>query len=214
MKMRFSGLFGPVCLGLLATLFMALPFGHAQYLDESEHREGLHEYSPSQMALVGAKVHVSASRVIENAVLVIKDGKLLSVGAADSVEIPKGYPTLDMAGKEIYPGFIDAYRDVDLSPEQFQADYWNQKVRPELDVVNFVTDEITNDSARRGQGFVALLAAPKGTIVDGTGAIVMTGGPTNAAKRILENGVGQHLLLTASFAFAVRQCLTRQWSLE
>ncbi|OUS68670.1 amidohydrolase [Pseudoalteromonas sp. A601] len=61
-------------------------------------------------ALTGARIiTMQGDRVIENGVL-ITDGKhIKAVGSADSVTIPKGAQVINVAGKTIMPGIVDAH---------------------------------------------------------------------------------------------------------
>jgi len=66
----------------------------------------------SIVALVGARVITMASEdggVIENGVVVVDGNRISAVGAADEVTIPEAALRVDVAGKTIVPGFIDAH---------------------------------------------------------------------------------------------------------
>lgn len=65
-------------------------------------------------ALVGARVVTmrnanSEQEVIENAVIVINSNRIAAVGAAEDVSIPAGATILDVSGKTILPGLVDAH---------------------------------------------------------------------------------------------------------
>ncbi|NNF00331.1 MAG: amidohydrolase family protein [Pyrinomonadaceae bacterium] len=65
-------------------------------------------------ALVGGKIVTmrdakNREEVIENGVVLIKDNRILQVGKAGSVNIPKGAAVIDTKGKTIIPGLIDAH---------------------------------------------------------------------------------------------------------
>ncbi|WP_262693650.1 amidohydrolase family protein [Kordiimonas aquimaris] len=47
--------------------------------------------------------------VIENADVVVENGKFIAVGAPGSVDIPRGAEVRDMSGKFITPGFVDSH---------------------------------------------------------------------------------------------------------
>lgn len=62
------------------------------------------------IVLRGATViTMSDSGVIENADVVVENGKFVAVGASGSVEIPRGAEVRDMSGKFITPGFVDTH---------------------------------------------------------------------------------------------------------
>ncbi|MEL7728032.1 amidohydrolase family protein [Citromicrobium bathyomarinum] len=82
--------------------------------------------STGSLAITGAKVVTMANEdggIIENATILIKDGRITAVGPTAAMTYPAGTPTIDARGKTILPGFVDAhahgsYGDGDLVPEQ------------------------------------------------------------------------------------------------
>ncbi|MGB3797192.1 MAG: amidohydrolase, partial [Alteraurantiacibacter sp.] len=64
------------------------------------------------LAITGARVISMAGDdggIIENATILIEDDMIAAIGAAGSVTVPAGTPTIDAAGRTIVPGFIDAH---------------------------------------------------------------------------------------------------------
>ncbi|MEM6730647.1 MAG: amidohydrolase family protein, partial [Myxococcota bacterium] len=62
------------------------------------------------VALSGARIiTMNGNEVIENGVVVTRDNTIAAVGAVDSVKIPKGAIVIDVSGKTIIPGLIDAH---------------------------------------------------------------------------------------------------------
>jgi imidazolonepropionase-like amidohydrolase/Tol biopolymer transport system component len=78
------------------------------------------------LALTGAKVVTMADAnggIIEDGVVVIQNNRIRAVGRRGEVAIPAGAQTVDLAGKTIVPGFIDAHAhgaqgEDDLIPQQ------------------------------------------------------------------------------------------------
>ncbi|MSP93853.1 MAG: hypothetical protein EXR00_01170 [Alphaproteobacteria bacterium] len=65
------------------------------------------------IALTGARVIDGTGRApIENATLVMTNGRIAAVGPAASVTIPAGAQRVDMSGKTILPGLINAHGHV------------------------------------------------------------------------------------------------------
>jgi len=61
-------------------------------------------------ALVGGTVvDVVSGRLVPNAVVLIRDGNIVSVGSSVELPVPNGAVTVDLAGRWIVPGFIDAH---------------------------------------------------------------------------------------------------------
>ena len=58
-------------------------------------------------ALVGATIYTGTGERIDNATLLMKDGKIEAVGA--NVAVPAGYKSVNARGKWITPGIIDAH---------------------------------------------------------------------------------------------------------
>jgi imidazolonepropionase-like amidohydrolase len=62
---------------------------------------------------VGARlIDGTASAPIENAVLVVRDGRVIAAGAAARIEVSKGAQRVDLAGKTVMPGLINAHGHV------------------------------------------------------------------------------------------------------
>jgi Tol biopolymer transport system component/imidazolonepropionase-like amidohydrolase len=77
------------------------------------------------VALIGARIVTMADEdggVIENGVIVIDGNRISSVGSSEDVAIPDGAHSVDVTGKTIIPGLIDAHAHgsagVGMIPEQ------------------------------------------------------------------------------------------------
>jgi hypothetical protein len=66
-----------------------------------DYREGIH-------AFTNATIFKNYNTKLENATLLIRDGKVVDAGT--NVAVPKGAIIHDMKGKYIYPSFIDIYQ--------------------------------------------------------------------------------------------------------
>ena len=73
---------------------------------------GLRDNTPRVHALVGAIVVTAPGKVIENGVIILRDGMIEAVGA--DLTLPGEARVWDLAGKTIYPGFIDSYTQLGL----------------------------------------------------------------------------------------------------
>ena len=65
------------------------------------------------IALRGATIHTITNGVIENGTIVFENGVITAVGA--NVTIPAGARVVDVSGKHIYPGLVDAFTTVGIS---------------------------------------------------------------------------------------------------
>jgi hypothetical protein len=80
---------------------------------------GVQDIRPGLYAFTNATIVVSAAQTITNGTLLVKDRMIESVGPAGA--IPKGYVVVDLKGKYIYPGLIDAYTTYGLPEAPRQA---------------------------------------------------------------------------------------------
>src|SRR5437016_5300581 len=67
----------------------------------------------AQVAVRGKKVHTMAGAPLEDAVVVIQDGKISAIGRAGQIAIPQGFRVLE--ANVVTPGLIDAHTTVGLS---------------------------------------------------------------------------------------------------
>src|SRR5881394_256922 len=63
-------------------------------------------------AFTGARIFDGTGNVIENGTLVVENGKVAAAGPSSKVKLPRGVRTIDLRGKTITPGFIDAHAHV------------------------------------------------------------------------------------------------------
>jgi imidazolonepropionase-like amidohydrolase len=70
------------------------------------------------VALTGARVIDGTGRpAVENATLVVRDGKVQAVGAASAVQIPAGATRVNASGKTIIPGIVNAHAHLNVTDE-------------------------------------------------------------------------------------------------
>ncbi len=86
---------------------MVMVFARFSYAQETFPVNGAWDVRPGQYAFTNATIVVSADQTITNGTLLVKDRTIEAVG--QGVTIPKGYVTVDLKGKYIYPGLVDAY---------------------------------------------------------------------------------------------------------
>ncbi len=79
----------------------------------SERRIVLHatrDTPQGTVVLRGARViTMKGKEIIENGDVVVKNNRIISVGARGQVEVPAGAETIDVSGKTIVPGFVDTH---------------------------------------------------------------------------------------------------------
>ncbi len=69
------------------------------------------------IAFRGARIHTAAGKPIDDGVLVIDKGKIVAVGPAGSVTIPKGARVIDATGQTIVPGLVDTHSHIGIYPK-------------------------------------------------------------------------------------------------
>lgn len=76
------------------------------------------QQEPSSVIVVTADrmIDVIAGRVIERPVIVVRDGRIVSVSRQDEAAIPAGAQRIDLAGRTILPGLIDMHVHLDGTP--------------------------------------------------------------------------------------------------
>ncbi|OQP66730.1 amidohydrolase family protein [Niastella populi] len=139
-------------------------------------------------AFTNATIVKDGQTTVPNATLVIREGKIVSVGA--SVTIPKEAVVIDCSGKFIYPSFIDIYSDYGVPVPQRQGapfDYrapaqltsnikgvfgWNQAIKSDIDAAKLFNADDAKAKPLRDLGFGAVLTHQKDGIARGTGALV------------------------------------------
>lgn len=141
-----------------------------------DYREGLH-------AFTNVTLYKDYKTKVENATLVIKDGKVLEAGAG--IAVPAGAIVHDLKGKYIYPSFIDIYSDYGMPPvikahaeePQYESNIkgaynWNQAIKADFEAYkSFLVNDAKADELRK-QGFGTVLTHRKDGIARGTGTVV------------------------------------------
>ncbi|MEC9030944.1 MAG: amidohydrolase family protein [Planctomycetota bacterium] len=136
----------------------------------------------AQLAIRGKKIYTMAGPVVEDGVVIIREGKVAAIGRAADVAIPAGFKVLEAA--VVTPGLIDARSVVGL------AGYFNHKhdqdqlersspMQPELRAVDSYNTREALIEWVRGYGVTTLHTghAP-GELISGQTMIVKTTGNT------------------------------------
>ena len=149
-----------------------------------------------QIAVTGATVHTAAGEPLENAVVVIEDGKIRQVGPAGEIEIPDGFRTISAA--LVTPGLIDARSTIGLSGHLNQEHDQDQieasaPMQPELRAIDAYNPREALVEWVRGYGVTTVHTghAP-GSLVSGQTAVIKTHGLT------LEEAVVKPLAMIAA----------------
>ncbi len=160
--------------------------------------EGIRNVGPNVVVLEDAKIVLHSQKLIDTGSIVVKDGKVLEVGP--QVRVPAGAKRISVKGKTIYPGWIDAYTEVELPAVENGkgAPYWNANVTPQRKVASQYQPNPDQLTKLRKAGVTAVVASPSGGIVRGTSALVSTNNAP-AEKSVIAQDVADHIRLTLSF---------------
>jgi imidazolonepropionase-like amidohydrolase len=121
------------------------------------------------IALRGATIHTVTNGVIQNGTIIFEGGRITAVGA--NIAIPAGTRVVDVTGKHIYPGLIDAYSTVgiaeigavDMSNDVNEVGDFNPNVRTDV----AVNAESRHIGTSRSQGVLTTLTTPGGGLISG-----------------------------------------------
>lgn len=179
---------------LMGVLVAALAV-HAQELFPVN---GTQDARPELYAFTHVNLHVDYQTALEDATLVIREGKIEAAGKG--VAIPAGAVVYDLTGYEIYPSFVEVYSSYGVpepksgdwnwgSPPQLEsktegAYNWNQAIRSQFRAVENFSVNGKAASALRGVGFGTVLSHQMDGISRGSGTLV-TLGETRPHKQIL-----------------------------
>ena len=126
------------------------------------------------IAITGATVHVGNGQVLNNATVVMTDGKIAAVGT--NITIPAGAQKIDATGKHVYPGLILASSNLGLveianvraSSDVRELGEMNPNVRS---IVAYNTDsKIIN--TLRSNGILMANIVPQGSLLAGSSSVV------------------------------------------
>ncbi len=126
------------------------------------------------ISIVGATAHIGNGQVIENAIVVFENGKILRVGAAGTTQTAG--KVIDAKGKHIYPGFISPNSTLGLvevdavraTRDQNETGSFNPHIRS---LIAYNAESKVVESCRPN-GILTAQITPRGGRVSGTSSIV------------------------------------------
>lgn len=173
------------------------------------------EAGSGALALINARIHTVTRGTIERGTVVIRNGLIEAVGTA--VSVPPDARVLDLAGKTVYPGFIDLASSMGLPqpstagrgggrgglPAEVLAFLGQQQpdtasgpryvgLEPQRDVAAEVRLSASDVQAARAQGITSVLVAPTRGVFRGLSALVPMRDDT-AARWVVKAQVALHM---------------------
>ncbi|MEZ4417374.1 MAG: amidohydrolase family protein [Gemmatimonadota bacterium] len=121
------------------------------------------------VALQGATIHTVTNGVIENGTILFENGLISAIGT--DVQLPAGTRVVDVSGKHIYPGLIDAYSTVgiseigavDVSNDVNELGDFNPNVHADV----AVNAESRHIGTTRSAGVLVAMTTPGGGLISG-----------------------------------------------
>ena len=181
---------------------------------------GVEDNRENYYAFFNANIVVDYNTTVENGTLIIKNGKIISVGK--DINIPNGVRKFDLNGNFIYPSFIDLYSDYGIvknksnrssggrmssytNPQMLSNKdgpfSWNESIRPEYNSVENIKFDQKKSNILRKEGFGSVVSHNMDGIMRGTGTFIS-----------LSNDVEQNIIFSekASNHFSFMKGSSRQ----
>lgn len=149
---------------------------------------------PKKFALTGGTVHTVTGGVLENATVLVDDGRITAVGA--NLAAPADATVWDCRGKHVYPGFVAANTMLGLieiatiegSNDTQETGEVNPNIRAEV-MVNPDSDLLP---VARLNGVTSALVVPGGGAIHGLSALMHLDGWTQEDMTV-QRAVGLHV---------------------
>ncbi|PHQ30478.1 amidohydrolase family protein [Leeuwenhoekiella nanhaiensis] len=164
--------------------------------------DGVKTVNSNYTLFKNATLHPAPGKTINNGSMLIKDGKIVSVGK--SVKEPANAVVIDLKGKHVYPSFIEMYSSFGVKkPErssggrsgEYEASrsgyYWNDHVRAETDALADFDYDSKAAKELVEAGFGAVNTHKVDAIARGNGILVALNTGGNTADRLIDTKSAQ-----------------------
>ncbi len=143
-------------------------------------------------AFRGARILTSNGPAVDNGILIIAGGKVQAVGGAD-LAIPDGARIVDVTGRTITPGLVDAGATVGVRTRD--ANEQEREVTPQMRIVDAVDPADRGFARVRKAGVTTVMLTPGDrSVVGGLGAILKTRGDT-VQQMLVKDEAGLKIVL-------------------
>jgi imidazolonepropionase-like amidohydrolase len=126
------------------------------------------------IAITGATIHIGNGQVVNNATVVMVDGKITAVG--NNITIPTGAQRIDAQGKHVYPGLILSASNlglVEISSVRASSDVREiGDLNPDVRSITAYNVDSKIINTLRSNGVLLANVVPEGGMVSGTSSIV------------------------------------------
>ena len=139
------------------------------------------------IAITGGTVYPVSGPKIENATVLIRDGKIAAVGA--NVAVPAGATRIDASGKWVTPGLIDGagqmgLREISAVQNTNEATLRGNEVAASFNVLEGLNPASTLIAVNRMEGITTTLAVPNGSLIWGQAVMIDLDGATIEAMQV------------------------------
>lgn len=160
-------------------------------------------YQKVPIALKGGIIHTITKGIIKNGTILFENGKIVAVG--EDIKIPENAEVIDIKGKHVYPGLIDANSLIGLveistikqTQDIREIGEFNPNIKPEI-AINMESEIIP---VTRADGILVSLVVPQGGIISGSSALIELDGWT-WEDALIKAPVGIHLRWPSSEPFS------------
>ena len=139
------------------------------------------------IAITGGTVYPVSGPKIDNATVLIRDGRIAAVGT--NVAVPAGATRIDAAGKWVTPGFIDGagqmgLREISAIQNTNEATLRGNDVAASFNVLEGINPASTLIAVNRMEGITSTVAVPNGSLIWGQAVMIDLDGETIDAMRV------------------------------
>ncbi|MFM7339107.1 MAG: hypothetical protein ACKO2H_03260, partial [Bacteroidota bacterium] len=182
-------------------------FMKAQPMVQSKVIDGLRDKPLRYLALTQCTLIPEPGRIIRNATIIIRNDRIEAAGA--QIAIPVGATVRSLNGAFVYAGFIESYSAAGVPGGQSKqgsfdgedeiekpaslnrgARYWNEAIKPEMNIANSLGIDEKSASELYKQGFCIAHVNSMDGIMRGTSALVFAK-PGSANEVILKPDISQ-----------------------
>ena len=146
------------------------------------------------IALTGARIYRMAGEPLDNGTIVIRGGKIAAVGVG--IDIPADSRVIDVSGKVITPGLIDAHTHLGVYSEALawageDGNESSQPITPGMDVLDALYPDDVGLAEAAGGGITTVMVAPgSANPVGGQCVIIKTRQRSTVEEMILRRHAG------------------------
>lgn len=139
------------------------------------------------IAITGGTVYPVSGPKIENATVIIREGRIAAVGA--NVAVPSGATRIDASGKWVTPGLINGtgqmgLREISSVQNTNESTLRGNDIAAAFNVLEGINPASTLIGVNRIEGVTTTLAVPNGGLIWGQAALIDLDGNTIEAMRV------------------------------